>query len=162
QAYYCCIAQLLSSANGNDTTPPMISPQEFPQECPAAKEGEGSGSSASSGASGDSVEEAVYVCGDSHTLTPAWRQVTVGTSRRVLKPALVTGLKHWHLRPESNFYPKKNFERELEKIPNGSAVVFMFGEIDCREGILLAVEKLRYSTVEKGMEHTASIFIKVS
>lgn len=31
--------------------------------------------------------------------------------RRVLRPALVTGLKHWHLRPESSFYPKKNFER---------------------------------------------------
>ncbi len=29
----------------------------------------------------------------------------------MLRPALVTGLKHWHLRPESNFYPKKNFER---------------------------------------------------
>ncbi|CAN0551805.1 unnamed protein product, partial [Ectocarpus sp. 12 AP-2014] len=55
--------------------------------------------------------EAVYVCGDSHTLTPAWHEVTVGGKRRVLRPALVTGLKHWHLRPESDFYPKRNFER---------------------------------------------------
>ncbi|CAN0519786.1 unnamed protein product, partial [Ectocarpus sp. 12 AP-2014] len=53
----------------------------------------------------------VYVCGDSHTLTPAWHEVTVGGKRRVLRPALVTGLKHWHLRPESDFYPKRNFER---------------------------------------------------
>lgn len=110
----------------------------------------------------EAMEEAVYVCGDSHTLTPAWREVTVGGRRRVLKPALVTGLKHWHLRPESEFYPKKNFERVLEKIPDGSAVVFIFGEIDCREGILLAVEKLRYETVEEGMMNTISIFVKVA
>ncbi|CAM9515637.1 unnamed protein product [Choristocarpus tenellus] len=40
--------------------------------------------------------------------------------------------------------------------------MFIFGEIDCREGILLAVEKGRYETVEQGMEETVSIFIKVA
>ncbi|CAN0085346.1 unnamed protein product [Hapterophycus canaliculatus] len=82
--------------------------------------------------------------------------------RRVLRPALVTGLKHWHLRPESNFYPKKNFESVMSKIPKGSSVVFVLGEIDCREGILVAVEKLRYDTPEEGVKHTVGIFIKVA
>lgn len=52
-------------------------------------------------------------------------------------------------------------DRVVEQIPNGSAVVFMFGEIDCREGILLAVNKMRYDTVKSGVEHTVGIFIKV-
>lgn len=53
-------------------------------------------------------------------------------------------------------------QRVLANIPDGSAVVFMFGEIDCREGILVAVEKLRYDTVQEGMDTTAGIFIKVN
>jgi len=49
----------------------------------------------------------------------------------------------------------------MAKVPDGSAVVFILGEIDCREGILVAVEKLRYETPEEGVEHTVRIFIKV-
>ena len=49
----------------------------------------------------------------------------------------------------------------MAKVPNGSAVVFILGEIDCREGILVAVEKLRYETPEAGVEHTVGIFVKV-
>jgi hypothetical protein len=37
----------------------------------------------------------------------------------------------------------------------------VIGEIDCREGILVAVEKDRYPTVQDGMKHTISIFITV-
>ncbi len=48
----------------------------------------------------------VFVCGDSHTLPTAWQRVIVEGISRVLVPKLVTGLKHWHLRPESDFYPK--------------------------------------------------------
>ena len=51
--------------------------------------------------------------------------------------------------------------RVVKKIPDGSAVVFMFGEIDCREGLLVAVEKLRYDTILQGAERTIGIFIKV-
>lgn len=32
----------------------------------------------------------------------------------------------------------------MHEIPNGAQVVFLFGEIDCREGILLAIEKCKY------------------
>ena len=48
-----------------------------------------------------------------------------------------------HLRPESRFFPKTNFERVVAGIPERAEVVFMFGEIDCREGIVGAVEKTR-------------------
>lgn len=118
QAYYSCIAQLLSV------------PERF---VPAAA------------ASSDAPLTDVYVCGDSHTLATAWRHVSIRDDERVLlRPALVTGLKHWHLRRDAVFYPKANFWHVLRGIPPRARVVFLFGEIDCREGILIAVERCKY------------------
>lgn len=34
----------------------------------------------------------------------------------------------------------------------------MMGEIDCREGILIAVERDRYDSVEEGMKSTIDVF----
>jgi len=102
----------------------------------------------------------LYVCGDSHSLSPAWSELEVAGQRRLLLPRLVTGLKHWHLRKESTFYPKYHFSQAMESIPEGSDVLMIFGEIDCREGILLAVEKGRYESVEEGIRKTLSVFFK--
>ena len=38
-------------------------------------------------------------------------------------------------------------------------VVFIFGEIDCREGLLIAVERMRYPDLEAGVKHTVKIYI---
>jgi hypothetical protein len=46
----------------------------------------------------------------------------------------------------------------MDRIPKGSKVVFMFGEIDCREGIVVAVEKGRYETIEEGIDVCVDIF----
>ncbi|KAJ0411310.1 hypothetical protein ATCC90586_005719 [Pythium insidiosum] len=78
-----------------------------------------------------------------------------------LRPALVTGVKHWHLRKESDFYPKQNFWAVIESLPPRSRVIFLIGEIDCREGILQAFEKCKYETLQEGMEHTIDIFMGV-
>jgi len=48
----------------------------------------------------------LYLAGDSHCLTAAWRTVTLRGEKRQLVPLLSTGLKAWHLREESVFYPK--------------------------------------------------------
>ena len=135
----------------------------------------------------------VYVCGDSHALAPAWKSWDLGDGESlVLKPALVTGLKHWHLRPETQFYPKHNLYSVLgldattspEKVckalglptspspsepnqkqgivPKGATVIFLFGEIDCREGILVAVSKLRYKDLDDGIAKTAQLFINAA
>jgi len=64
----------------------------------------------------------IYVCGDSHTLSCSWSVVTVRGIPRLLVPKLVTGCKHWHLREEADFYPKKNFYHIIESIPEGSEV----------------------------------------
>ena len=76
-AYYCCVAQLLGV--------------DGPRKCVWGAERQ-----AATGAP-------IYVCGDSHALPPAWKVI----NKRLLVPKLVTGLKHWHLREESEFYPKK-------------------------------------------------------
>eukprot|EP01064_Diplonema_japonicum_P014133 TRINITY_DN2166_c0_g1_i1.p1 TRINITY_DN2166_c0_g1~~TRINITY_DN2166_c0_g1_i1.p1 ORF type:complete len:848 (+),score=191.20 TRINITY_DN2166_c0_g1_i1:2332-4875(+) len=106
------------------------------------------------------TNETLYVCGDSHSLTPSWHTVNIDSKTHVMQNCLVTGLKCWHLRPESHFYPKYNFEAMTNQIPKGSTVMMIFGEIDCREGILFAVEKGRYSSVEEGMKETIDIYIK--
>ncbi|CAN0346304.1 unnamed protein product, partial [Hapterophycus canaliculatus] len=49
QAYYCCIAQLLAHA----------------------------GEMVVSHSNNNQNKAAIYVCGDSHTLTPAWHEVSV-------------------------------------------------------------------------------------
>ncbi|KAG2849324.1 hypothetical protein PC111_g38 [Phytophthora cactorum] len=133
QAYYACIAQLLSIKKALVMSPPA-SPEASP--------------------------DAIYVCGDSHTLATAWREINLDDRSILLRPALVTGLKHWHLRKESTFYPKLNFWRVVANIPSRSRVIFLFGEIDCREGILDAVEKCKYETIKEGMEHTIGIFME--
>ena len=40
-------------------------------------------------------------------------------------------------------------------------VIFLFGEIDCREGLLLAVDKLKYDSVEEAMDVLADIYVGV-
>ena len=122
-AYYCCIVQLLETIL---PTLPIL-----PKEA---------------------LAKPLYMCGDSHSQPPAWHVLNIHGEARLLVPMLVTGMKCWHLRPESRFYPKSNFYNVVEKrIPCDSQVVFMFGEIDCREGILVAVSKMKYESVEEGM-----------
>jgi hypothetical protein len=40
-------------------------------------------------------------------------------------------------------------------------VIFNIGEIDCREGILVALERDKYKSLEEGMETVINIFIGV-
>ena len=37
-------------------------------------------------------------------------------------------------------------------------VIFMFGEIDCREGLTMAVDKLKYETVDAAMDVLLHIY----
>ena len=57
---------------------------------------------------------------------------------------LSTGTKIWHLRDESKFYPKVNFNNAIKVIPSKAVVILCFGEIDCREAFLMCVEKAKY------------------
>ena len=61
-----------------------------------------------------------------------------------IQPALCTGTKIWHLRPDSVFYPKCSFNNAIQFLPKQAAVIVCLGEIDCREGLLRAVERCKY------------------
>lgn len=58
----------------------------------------------------------LFLAGDSHCLTGAWRKVHLRGEARVLVPLLTTGLKAWHLRDDGQFYPKVcviNYHRDM-------------------------------------------------
>ena len=116
-------------------------------------------------------------------LSCGWHTLRVGGQRRTLRPMLVTGLKccecnglphrlttrpsdvrplppTGHMRAASRFYPTVNLERSLAQIPPGAEVIFIFGEIDCREGLLVAVEKCRYKDVDAGIAATVDIYMR--
>ena len=145
-AYYQCIAQVLAyrldSLYTSDPTLACCDAMSHP-------------------AFAEARQNPLYAVGDSHCLSCAWSVLTVGGKKRLVLPKLVTGVKHWHLRPESDFYPKFNFKTTLSSIPDQSDVMFIIGEIDCREGILLAVERDKYPSVHEGMRSTIAIFSKV-
>jgi len=103
----------------------------------------------------------IYVIGDSHCMSLGWHHIEVAGEMRTLHPKLVTGLKMWHLRPESRFYPKVNFYNVVKTIPKGAQVVFLFGEIDCREGLVVSVDKCRYKDITEGALVTIDIYIDV-
>ena len=83
----------------------------------------------------------------------------------LLRPVLVTGTKIWHMRPDCRFYPHANYEAAVSSMPLPSSLrssrhlIVCFGEIDCREGIVLALEKARYASRSEAMASTAAIYI---
>jgi len=103
----------------------------------------------------------LFVLGDSHSLSPAWRTVHWGDAPRLLVPALVTGLKAWHLRDGSDFFPKANFESVVKALPDGADVIVAFGEIDCREGLLVAVERAKYADLPEAISTVVGIYVNV-
>jgi hypothetical protein len=82
-AYYCCIAQVveylqsgvrgLPSPGQDHVFLPGSDP--LPRLVPRG------------------TENPIYVCGDSHSISPSWHTVSVRGEPRLLIPALVTGLK---------------------------------------------------------------------
>jgi hypothetical protein len=118
----------------------------------------------------DAALTPVYLLGDSHVLSGAWRRVALPGgdapgapgapgARALLVPALVTGVKAWHLRPGCRFYPAAHWAATAARLPDGARVVALVGEIDCREGILAGVARGRYGSIAEGAAHTASIYI---
>ena len=153
-AYYCCIAQIMAekSSSGEEVDTRMnvfadIEIKENSDKTIVEVEG----------------RRNIYVCGDSHVMPLSWTEVKIGhiSDKALLIPKLVTGVKQWHLRPESNFYPKANFLNAIKSIPTGAEVILIIGEIDCREGIFKAIEKGYYDSVEDGIKRTVDVFISL-
>ena len=125
-AYYCCVAQLLEllqdgtptvTADGgtNDSGDASSPTRRLPGlgralTLPSPTAGGGGATAGAGAGSGEQGPRPLYVFGDSHSLAPSWHRVVVCGEQRLLVPALVTGLKAWHIRPSSTFYPKRNYE----------------------------------------------------
>ena len=77
-AYYCCIAQLLETLLSRENRAVESTGQLKPAQ-------------------------AIYIFGDSHTLPLAWRKVSF-VMLNIGLCKLATGVKAFHLRPESKFY----------------------------------------------------------
>ncbi|KAK3088149.1 hypothetical protein FSP39_015394, partial [Pinctada imbricata] len=103
----------------------------------------------------------IYFMGDSHCIPPAWQSIKYKNKTRVIHPILSTGTKIWHLREEGKFYPKHDFYSSISQIPSASEVIFCFGEIDCREALLLCVEKGKYDTLESAMDKLIDIYVEL-
>ncbi len=165
QAYYSCIAQVLFYLNfplppflGDTASVGAVSASALSS---SSSDASGPGSAATASGSADvslAPVRPLYVCGDSHSMSSAWTRLTVDGQPCILQPKLVTGLKCFHMRPESYFFTKFNLMHVLDTIPRGADVVFVFGEIDCREGLLVAVERARHETVDEGVAATVDIY----
>ena len=104
----------------------------------------------------------LFVLGDSHTLTYAWRTLHLQSGLRTCVPILITGIKAWHFRKDTEFYTHTALHNALEEIrKNNSAkeLIVSAGEIDVREGIGRALDKGRYDTLNAAIDATVCAYI---
>jgi tetratricopeptide (TPR) repeat protein len=112
------------------------------------RQGDGAGAPAR-----DPAAPELAVIGDSHCLSFHGCAVTLDGAAYRTGARLVMGCKAWHLaNPQPNLY-KWRFGAIVDTIPEGSAIVCCFGEIDCRldEGILP-----HYRRIGGDLEHLIS------
>eukprot|EP00913_Durusdinium_trenchii_P009316 g8754.t1 len=79
----------------------------------------------------------------------------------ILIPLLVTGVKLWHLREESKFFTVFSFWDKLQIIPIETPVMFLLGEIDCREGVLTTVQKGKYTSFDDALRTIVNVYLDV-
>jgi tetratricopeptide (TPR) repeat protein len=95
----------------------------------------------------------LYVLGDSHVLSVAWRSLHLNKIGEVLlKPLVVMDCKIWQLRKESDFYTKVHFFHLLKEIPRQSEVIFILGDMDCRQSILEVLAKGIATTMDEAIK----------
>ena len=105
----------------------------------------------------------LFVIGDSHTLTYAWRSVRVQGELRTCIPILITGIKAWHFQESTEFYTNtalQNALLEIKKASNTRELVVSAGEIDVREGIGRALDNGHYQTLQQAVEATVLVYVK--
>ena len=122
----------------------------------------------------DDCSSLIHCIGDSHCLSSAWQPITVNDRPRSFRPWLVTGMKCWHMRADCKFYTKANFNAaicQLEQVLNQhkqkqqtidqpSIVLFVFGEIDCREGLLNAMEAAKYDSLNAAISLCVDVYVQ--
>eukprot|EP00388_Colpodella_angusta_P042887 GDKK01057729.1.p1 GENE.GDKK01057729.1~~GDKK01057729.1.p1 ORF type:complete len:320 (+),score=-7.33 GDKK01057729.1:1-960(+) len=93
----------------------------------------------------------IYCFGDSHILSVAWQPFVIKGKKYLSIPLVATGLKIWHLRKESTFYPRVTLSRMAAEIPKGSKVLICIGELDIRESLLRVVDGAKYKSIKEAI-----------
>lgn len=104
----------------------------------------------------------LHVIGDSHALSLHGQRLSLGN--QPLRPLVswVMGGKQWHLaKPSTNKF-KQKVAQALAGVPDHEAVLFLFGEIDCRpdEGILSFAAKRPELPLGAIVERTIQGFVE--
>ena len=77
-------------------------------------------------------------------------------------PILITGIKAWHFRKNTEFYTNTalhNALSEIREISNAKELVVSAGEIDVREGIGRALDNGHYRTLEQAVKATVEGYV---
>ncbi|GBG25852.1 Hypothetical Protein FCC1311_020712 [Hondaea fermentalgiana] len=101
----------------------------------------------------------VYMLGDNHVLSAAWQEGSAGGKPYLFEPRVSSGLRCWSLRNGSKHPSRAQFEELIKLIPDGSVVIFCFGDMDCREGLLNSVRKDEHESVLDAIETCVTFYI---
>lgn len=108
-----------------------------------------------------SKEKIIFLVGESHILPLSWRNIQKNGEEYLLVPKLVMGLKAWYFSPNFKSRESAILKKHLENLPVSSYSLIVAGEIDCRPftGLLMAIEKGKYSTLDEAILETAKNFV---
>jgi tetratricopeptide (TPR) repeat protein len=106
-------------------------------------------------------KQTLYVIGESHALPLANLNIKIDGVNYHIKSEVITGVKIWHLISKQNNNAKTQFAFQLSRIPNGSKVIFTFGEIDARiyEGIIRFYQKNQHINIYDHIKFMATDYI---
>lgn len=88
----------------------------------------------------------LYFIGDSHSLTLANKNITIGKELYKCDVGFIKGCKIWDLVKDGDNKFKYAFEREINSLPDGAKLVLSIGEIDCRYDVGLFMRHKKYET----------------
>ncbi|MDA9004285.1 hypothetical protein N9J28_00610, partial [bacterium] len=103
----------------------------------------------------------VYHLGESHSLSYAHRNITIGGSRFRIAPRMTFGAKAFHFSQKRHNNFKAITKAHLVSLPESSKTFLSYGEIDCRpsEGFISAAEKLD-KPLEELIDRTTVGYVK--
>lgn len=109
----------------------------------------------------------LYFISESHGFAPNNMQVNIAEQSYNIRSLFIKGAKVFHFTQEGPSRFKESLARVINGLPNGSAVVYAFGEIDCRynEGILkycLAYDKDYHEVIDKMVASYIELLVATS
>ena len=106
-------------------------------------------------------ENKVYHLGESHSLSYAHRNITVGGSNFRIAPRITFGAKAFHFSRTKEDSFKAITKAHFVSLPNNSKVFLSYGEIDCRpnEGFISAARK-RDKPLEELIDQTTVGYVQ--